>query len=518
MIRVNKTIKKGFFMKMKYIEYILVFTLAFILFYKILGGSGTMESGYHFLDDHELIRIEYSIDENQQSVVSVMQGCINNDLKSRFRPMYWVERIACTAIFGSDLLYWNIYTAIKGILTFYLLYYTAKYLKFNWHISLVFSGIIIFGDQFVPWFRSANQENTGLLFCAFVMWIITRQYHAKKFSSILYNGTFCIGVIICGLIKESFVILMPAFIALKFWLEYCYLYDTVDRKGMWRKCLRGNIVTYGITFLAFLINLYILLFYVGVDKVSYAGFHEGTSLYQYYYGVRDSLLVFLKWYNWMGIMLIITTIVCYQVIEKKYWKNYLGFGIIGAYIMGTQLLAHAKSLMWERYIIPFIIGYALVFVLLGYRIFSKDKFRRKVYEGLLVVLLIMEIQKSYDLAVEYAWNGKLIQEYLQCVLENTNESSVIIGAFSDAELNLATSSWLEVRERTKEYTYQWQEEVLYDSVQMAAVNQDTPTWEMADAALCYTGQIDKIVELMEITEVEGYREYQFGGYAVVIRQ
>ena len=505
-------------MKMKYLEHVLIFIVAAILLLKILSGSGAMESGYHFLDDHELIRIEYSIEEHKQSVVSVMQGYINNDMNSRFRPMYWVERVVCTAIFGSDLLYWNIYTAIQGILTFYLLYYAARYLKFNWHISLVFSGIIIFGDQFVPWFRSANQENTGLLFCAFALWLIARQYHAKKFSSILYNGMICIGVIICGLIKESFVILMPAFIALKFWLEYCYVSDTVGGKGIWKKCLRENIVTYGIIFLAFLVNMYFLLFRVGVDKVSYAGFHEGTSLYQYYYGIRDSLLVYLKRFTWMGIMLIIITIVCYQVIEKKYWKQYLGFGIIGIYIMGTQLMSHAKSLMWERYIIPFIVGYAVVFVLLGYRIFSKDEFRRKVYEGLLVVLLIMQVQKSYDLAKDYAWTGKLVQDYLQCVLENTEESSVIIGAFSDEELNLATSSWLEVRERTREYTYKWEEEVFYDSVQMAAANQDVPTWEMADVVLCYTGQIGTIVGIMGINEVDGYKEYQFGGYAVVVRQ
>jgi len=163
------------------------------------------------------------------------------------------------------------------------------------------------------------------------------------------------------------------------------------------------------------------------------------------------------------------------------------------------------------------VGYAVVFVLLGYRFFSKDKFRRKVYEGLLVVLLIMQVQKSYDLAKDYAWTGKLVHDYLQCVLENTEESSVIIGAFSDEELNLATSSWLEVRERTREYTYKWEEGVFYDSVQMAAANQDVPTWESADVVLCYTGQIGSIVEMMGINEGDGYKEYQFGGYAVVVR-
>jgi len=95
---------------------------------------------------------------------------------------------------------------------------------------------------------------------------------------------------------------------------------------------------------------------------------------------------------------------------------------------------------------------------------------------------------------------------------------VIIGAFSDEELNLATSSWLEVRERTREYTYKWEEEVFYDSVQMAAVNQDMPTWESADVVLCYTGQIGSIVGMMGINEGDGYKEYQFGGYAVVVRQ
>ena len=141
------------------------------LFFGLLMVAGTLiqaetiTSGYHFLDDHELLRIEYSLEMDKVPLGELVLAWMKNDLWWRFRPLYWVERVVGTAIMGSDMFYWNCYKAVMGVLTFHLLYMAARYLKAKWYTGVLFAGIIMMGAQFTPWYRSANQENTGLFLC-----------------------------------------------------------------------------------------------------------------------------------------------------------------------------------------------------------------------------------------------------------------------------------------------------------------------------------------------------------------
>lgn len=494
----------------EWIEVLAVFALGFVLMFGILIRSGTLKSGYHFMDDHELIRMEYTLEHSDQSVPSLMHAMINNDFHWRFRPFYWVERVGCTAIFGSDLYLWNIYTGIKGVLAFALLVLTAGKLKFGRIISLLFASVIMFGPQFTPWYRSANQENTGLLLCALVLWLISVQYHKGKYNGKLRNAAIVLSIILCGLVKESFTLCMPAFIAFKFWLEYT---ETPGDKFL--KCLRRNWGVYASVAAAFLCNVAWIMFRVGVDNVSYAGFQEGTRLSEYLDGIWYSLTVFLKQYSITGIVLLALLIFGCFFIEKNMRKKYAGFALIGCYVMGIQLVAHAKSLMWERYLIPFIIGYAMVFILLGYKIVKKSLLG-VIYVGALVVLLAVQAPTAYEEARGYAYTGQMVADFLKFVQVYTEEDDVIIGAFADAELNLATACWLEVNGRTGEYEYSWTDGSLKDTVQMVAGGGET-TWNLADAALCYGYQEEQVKGMMGEISGTTLESHLYGNYCVIFR-
>ena len=494
----------------EWIEVLAVFALGIVLMFGILIKSGTLKSGYHFLDDHELIRIEYTLEHSDQSVWNLMRAMINNDFRSRFRPFYWMERVGCTAIFGSDLYSWNIYTGIKGVLAFALLVLTAGKLKFGRIISLLFASIIMFGPQFTPWYRSANQENTGLLLCALVLWLISVQYHKGKYNGKIWNAAIVLSIIVCGLVKESFTLCMPAFIAFKFWLEYT---GTPGEKFF--KCLCRNWAVYVSVAVAFLCNVAWIMFRVGVDNVSYAGFQEGIQLSEYLNGIWYSLTVFLKQYCIAAIVLFVLMLIGCFFIEKNVRKKYAGFALIGFYVMGIQLVAHAKSLMWERYLIPFIIGYAMVFILLGYKIMQRNL--RIVYAGVLAALLAVQASAVYEQAQGYAYTGQMVNSFLKFVQVYTEENDVIIGAFADAELNLATACWLEVNGRTGEYEYSWTDGSLKDTVQMVAGGGET-TWEQADVALCYGYQEEQVKEMMGEISGTTFESHLYGNYCVIFRK
>ena len=337
-----------------------------------------------------------------------------------------------------------------------------------------------------------------------------------------YNLSIAAAVILCSLEKESFILMMPAFGAMKYWLEYAereiQIVDKGGRKRLLSDCLKSGGITYAIIAIGFLANLYMLLFRVGVDKVSYAGFHKGVSLREYANGIKYSLSKYMTNYVWFAAIFTLLFIVCYQVINKKLVKYYLGFGAISCYVMGTQLLAHAKSMMWERYIIPFIIGYAVLFVFVGYHMLASDTLRRRVYVGVMTVLVLLYASTARGMARSYAQDGELIQEYLDWILENTIESDHFIGAYADEELNLAVASWLETHGRRKMYSYSWDTGAMQDVVQLVEVNQDMTDWGSVEAVVCYSIDADKIVGMMGLTMSDAYLRQQYGKYAVIIRQ
>ena len=479
--------------------------------------AGTITSGYHFLDDHELLRIEYSLEENKVPLGNVISQWIQNDLNQRFRPLYWVERVVGTAIMGSDMFYWNCYKAVMGVLTFHLLYMAAWYLKAKWYTGVLFAGIIMMGAQFTPWYRSANQENTGLFLCALTLYLIGRQYYKEKWSGPVYNISIAVAAILCGLVKESFIFMMPAFAAIKFWLEY-WEGCTVEReRGTLKRTLKRGAPFYIFTLIAFGTDVYYILFRVGVDKVSYAGFHSDTSIREYISSILYSVKTYLEWYLIFGIFCILIVLVCYQVINLKKWKEYAGWVAIGLGVMAVQLVLHSESGMWERYIIPFIIGYALVYVLLFDKMLQKDAFREVVYTGILMALLFIGVREARSGALQYADDGRLIDGYLTYIVENTDEESKIVGAFTDEELNLATSCWLEMNGRTKEFYYNWQSGEFSDNIQIVQVNQDTVSWADADVVLCYSTDVYTVIDMMGLMQGDIYERLQYGKYAVVVR-
>lgn len=353
----------------------MILILAFACVYGILQKAGTFDSGYHLVDDHELIRLECSFKNGSVSLGQAIASWMKNDFHSRYRPLYWLERVTCAFLWGSELLYWNYYTVIKGILAFILLYFMARYLKYNRVVSVIMPCVVMFGSQFTPWYRSANQESTGLLLAAFVLCMIAAQAYHHKYRAWYYNVLIAAGAILCGLVKESFTLFMPMFMALKLWLAY-WEDDKEPVKGDFLRCLKSNAITYGIMILAMIVNVGMILFYVGVDKVSYAGFQEDTPLWVYKQGIINSVFVHMKSYTYVGILISLLAVVCYKAIEKKEIKKYLCLAMIGVCIMAIQLLAHAKSGMWERYMIPFTVAYGLIFVLLAYHFLKKIRFRK----------------------------------------------------------------------------------------------------------------------------------------------
>lgn len=505
--------------KISWLDALIALTLGTIIIGGILVAAQSIGSGYHFLDDHELLRMEYGA-KNGTGLFAAIKAWIASDIHQRFRPLYWIERVTACYLLGSNFTAWNIWLVIKGVLTFALLYGTARYLKFGRVISAIFPMIIMVGTQFTPWYRCGNQESTGLLLCAGAMCLIAAQSYSGKYKSKAYNIAIVLLVILSGLIKESFTLFMLLFPALKIWLEYwdgCgELQNNKDRKTRLFSVIRENWWVYALILLATLINVYMITFRVGVDKISYAGFHEDTAVVEYIEGIGESLFQNMKWYTVAALVWVFMMVLCYQLVEKQNIRKYVSLCLILLCAMGIQLVAHAKSGMWGRYMFPYMVAYALVFILLGYRIFGKDRLRGTIYLIIAVLLLGQSGITAARQARDYAKDGNWMGEYFQCILDNTSEDDRIVSAFVDGELDLATECWLETHGRTQVYSNidgEWS-----NTVQMNGELRGDCSWDDAKIVTFYSFAENYTLTLMGDAAWTDYDVYKFGNYAVMVKR
>jgi len=458
----NKSLKR--FDRVIWMDYVIALLLGLALVYGILYRAGTLVSGYHFLDDHELIRMEVSFVQNHASLADVMLSNIRSDLLWRFRPFYWVERTLLAYVFGTNLLYWNYFTAVKLIFTTVFLYLAFRYLKCDLFVSALATGLILLGAQFTPWYRSANQESTGLLLLALALLLVAAQWYHRQYKSFVYNTFLVIVTVLCGLVKESFALCIPVIIAQKFWLEYCD-----NEPGNFWKCLKNNLITYCLLLLALIVDVGMIVFYVGTDHVSYAGFHAESTLLEYWQGIVYSGRHYLTWYIKVGVLLLCGQIVVlflrFRSKEIQRYRRPLGIAAIGWYIILVQLVAPAAM--------------------------SSSR--------------------------NYAWDGQLIRVFFQHILDHTDENSQVICAFADEELNLATECWLETHERTQVYSYRTDRDELYNYVQIQGASPTDFDWNRARVVVCYDYQIEQLLPLMGLIGEDGYTYDTSGRYAVISR-
>ena len=281
--------------------------------------------------------------------------------------------------------------------------------------------------------------------------------------------------------------------------------------------MKENSITYVLILLAMLVNVYMILFKVGVDHVSYAGFHKDTGLGQYFQGIRTSLLQNMKWNTIIAGLLLFMVLLCYQLIERYNIRKYLSLCVLMFGAMCVQLVAHARSGMWERYLFPYVIAYAFLFVLLGYRIFEKDRFRSKIYVVVLLLLLVNTVPGSVRAARDYAKTGEWVAEYFNCILDNTTSADRIVSAFGDEELDMATECWLEVHDRTQVFSNingEWK-----NTMQLEDSLQGECSWENVKVVTCYGYAQVYTLSLMEDgVSADDFDTYTFGDYMVMVRK
>lgn len=423
------------------------------IFPVLIYFSGTITSGWHFADDHETVRIAQLNVQKGVSFFATLKQYLLYDISSRWRPLYWFFRVLSAYIFEMNSVIPNILLCLLGTVTYTLLYYTAKNCSCDILNSHLFALLITIGRQYEVWFRIANQENIGLFLLALCTWIITSQYSKKAYENRIYD--FCLGFfsICCALMKESFLLLLPGVILFRLYLEGICKLDS------WKKfpqLLKRHIILCASTAIVFLGSLYAIVNYVGTNSIGYAGIDTDYGIK----GVIWNIMKMLKnsLFHYVILFIMILVLFLFAIVKgssrNKSKLILIGYSLFGIYIMFAEMVLYAKSDMWDRYLIPFCVGYGVVTIVVISQ-FVTGKVVRIVYTLIISAFLVTRFSLAIcNMAIPYGIEGRAIQSMLGSVLELTDEDSEIITALDAGEENLAVSIYLELAGRKNVYVYE----------------------------------------------------------------
>lgn len=422
--------------------------IAILIFTGLVFGTlfitGTIFSGYHLIDDHEIIRRIYNYEHSPSSFYQKFFAGFPW-AGNRFRPLYTVVRKIRCYVLGDNFFLWYLVVGLEMVFAAFFAYLSARLFKCRHYMSVLFALLIIVGEQSAIWWRLGPQEPMGLLLLMLTIYLLQR-YEVSENKRWLVAGI--IFSVLCSWSKESFVLFLPfiPFLA----ISYDIFLSEQSQDGFWNllgKSFRKNLLLILIDIVAFGWAVYQIVFKIGFMFADYAGIDELLGIKGYVFGIWNILNANLKIYFYglivLGVVLFLYSHVKKVSMDMCFNKLFLLlFTMLGAILF--QLILYTKSGMWERYLIPAMLPIAVIAVIIVNTLFAGQKKLIRGYSAILMLIIAgLWITKVYPSGVEFANTGKAISDCFEMLLEEVPKESIIVSDLDD-ELNLSMESYLEL--------------------------------------------------------------------------
>jgi len=408
----------SFFKKYNYPS---VFLFILIFWFLIFITSGSLFSGYHFTDDHEIAHINYNFTDENLGIFEVSSQWIHKDLLTgRFRPFYYIHRILQTRLLGINFAWWSLYTGMLGVFTTFFLFMFGRLLNFLIIEALLFSFLITLGAQSAVWWQLGPAETIGTFLLAGALVFAALSERANKYKNI-YEGLFIFFALIMSLSKESFILMIPAIASIKVWMSHQM------RTLSWHESLNRNSLSLSFLGIFFLTELLFVKFYIGLNPdIGYAGV-DGFNISSI---INATQSLSQAGYWWL---ILISLISIRLTIKPPYAQslppilNTLYFPVILLLLVAIpQILLYAKSGIVQRYILPGIFGYAF-FIITLYNYLNKTyKLAAKLILLLIIITLSFNLSLAWDAAHTFGLEGKSTNALLRTIEAKTQVNDPIL--------------------------------------------------------------------------------------------
>lgn len=396
-------------------EHLLISLLFITSLFSFFIFTKTLNSGYHFIDDHCLISMESNLESSL--FLKVGYTYVKNDFLIRFRPAFYIYYISFLKVFGLDFFWMSAFVGFVAFLSTLFFYYGLRNLKFSMLESILFVCLIFIGTQSSIWWRLGVAETVCVFFLSLAFFFMTKCSKKEKYK--LNNILFIIFLIIASLCKESFIIIIPAFVFFKIWNEKRFFNTSL------KESIKNNYLLF-LPIIIMFIELVIIKFIVGTNQIGYAGVTSSAN--EFLIGIKNIIfnkISLLNWFKFLGYSLAVyfASFIFLRKNKKEKFIQSMKFFIPNLtfvlLIVLPQIFMHAKSGMVERYLLPTTFGLAFLVVVI-----LKDV-KLKFFKFLILILFCIFITNSFlvarDKAIIFAKDGIQTNFLLDTVKENIDK-------------------------------------------------------------------------------------------------
>lgn len=432
--------------------------IAFILFVLFWASfftiTGTVTSGYHFRDDHEIISINKNVQE--LGLIDASKTIIKKDLDIRFRPFYYFNRAVLTKLFGTNFLLWSLYNAVLAIFSAYFLFLFIYRQSYKFIHALLFPFLVLIGAQSAIWWRLGPAETVGFFLLSASLFFLVNSIFRKKKYQLLISVVL---LFLATLSKESFTLFIPAYILLLLYFKY----QREPDKTIFN-IIRSNIIVITSLLVILLIELYIIVFVVGTNKIGYAGIDSSFNIIKFlkfvYAFLQHNVYIYLILF---GLFLLFQSLKSCKVnlnIDLKKWMPYAFNFIILLAIIVPQFLLYNKSGFFERYLLPLNLGFSLVVVFLLKNIYRNNNialFSKKIFT-IAIIWVICSFLKNDTLPIakSFAKEGELTNKFLSTIVDNTKTNDsilVVLNGNENFEYGISLNKYLKIKANRKHINF-----------------------------------------------------------------
>lgn len=374
-----------------------------LLVFLFLFISKTLNSGFHFVDDHEVIKIKSEL--TSSTLIDVTNKWVKEDIKNniRFRPLYFIIRVFETWLLGSDFLLWSLLNGVLCCLALISFYLGMRNLKFGVGESIAFLIITFIGPQTAVWWRLGPGESMGMVFLGLAFYFMSisqgsRTYHLNSLFFVFF-------LILTSLTKESFLIIIPAMIILKIWIDYNYLRSAL-KEALYKNLLLLLPLT------VMFIELYFIKFYVGIG---YSGLD--TKFTENIHNILLTSLVFAKTYLNLLEVVLILMIISWFILKMRIRAIFFPV-VLFLLIVIPNIVLYAKSGLVERYLLPASFG--LGFLVLSFVKSFEDNpgWVKKLALTLVILTFLPFMVTMYTNAIKFSKEGYSTKKLLSAISTN----------------------------------------------------------------------------------------------------
>ncbi|MFA5927132.1 MAG: hypothetical protein WCT32_02420 [Patescibacteria group bacterium] len=508
------------------------FVSALVLFsafwFLVFVLSGSLFSGFHYIDDHEIIRIKRDL-LSDNSFWKVASAWIREDLYStgRFRPFYFFHRVLEARLFGDNFVIWSLYTGLLATLTSSFMFVFAKKIGLSMIESALFVLVALVGVQASIWWRLGPNETIGMFFLsASLLLAAAASRVAGARRQIIIEVTFVISAVLMSMSKESFVLLLPFIVLARILIE------KILTQASPQKVARHTILGAVLLLVLFGWEIWFIRAVVGTDATGYAGV-DSSNLG----GFLATLFSLVKMGGYYLVLLIGLILAKWSGRTREgEGHKFLNFSVVAVFVLAMlpQAYLYAKSGVYERYLLPGLIGMALAGAMLLKYIRTSGA-RPLLYSFVTGLIIVCLVRQSFTMMVEarvFAFRGKSLNESFRAISSQTGQDDMILVAADpamDYEASYSIKQHLDIVEkRSNSYIFPLLKKTNYSSFDRGLIDKFSRFYGSKDIGSISDKSQIKLILIFPGSEAtflkqsedwfdsDGYKKEAFGEYIVFV--